>query len=319
MTRIALALAAAQALGVLAWQPNPATKGSLRARAPPYPICSPATNPNCIAGGKYLIPDLDASDENSKGDKALKALLKPSLPRLSDPWDAGQMPEPCYRRGVTEDGWRAADFVIYNVTYDSDCVGAPFVICWNKLSPKPVEAIADEIGRLPATMRQAASAFMVYGDKPEDNPRYKGFIGAYAEDGLILGRASGYFPVALVHEITHSIDSTLASPDAVHPRSGSAFSQSSAWREAVEEDGFAITPHGANNSYTENFGDFGRAVLLDAVFEGGLAAYSDDNANLTQIDNQLEAFRSVAGVYYKAGGKCSSDLKFPFPALFSIP
>jgi len=327
MKGIIFALAATQGLGVLAWQPNPAAaKSRLRAREPPpYPICSPATNPECIAGGKYLIPDLETSDENSKGDKALKTLLKVGTHRPPVSWEkeaAGQMPEPCYRRGVVQDGWKAADFIIYNVTYDSDCDVAPFVICWNKLSPKSVETIAQEIGRLPATIRQAASAYMVYGDKDEDNPAYDGFIGAYAEDGLILGRASGYFPVALVHEITHCVDSTLASPDAVHPRSGSAFSQSSAWKAAVDKDGFAITPHGANKSYTEDFGDVGRAVLLDAVFEGGLAAYAKGNTNLTQIDNQLNAFKSVAGEYYNGkagGGKCSAGLKFPFPALLTIP
>jgi hypothetical protein len=54
-------------------------------------------------------------------------------------------------------------------------------------------------------------------------------------------------------------------------------------------------------------------VLLDAIYPGGLAAFTNNNPNLTQITNQLKAFKSVAGGFYKSGGKCDLERKFPFP------
>ncbi|KAK3331396.1 hypothetical protein B0H66DRAFT_528730 [Apodospora peruviana] len=315
---IALALTATQGLGVLAWQLDPTKSSNERA---PYPACTrgdPETD--CIVGGKYLVPELDMGGEGSNGNKAFKDHLTPSTPTLGAVWTNNKMPEPCYRWGVTKDRWKVEDFRIYNVTYESDCNIAPFVICWNRLSPKSAEEIAWEIGRLPAPMRQAASAFMVYGDNVDDNPDYdhKGFIATLAADGLILGRSKAYFPAALVHEITHSIDSTLISPDAIHPEAGKTFSKTQDWTDAVNGDGYAISAHGAAQGYTEDFGDFGRAMLIDAIYPGHLTEFADKTANLTQISNQVAKFKQVAGKYYKAGGNCTASLKFPYPVLVDV-
>jgi hypothetical protein len=113
----------------------------LRARntGDPYPACDPATNSNCIDGGRYLMPELNYSLEGDSGDSAFVKYL-PNHTFTTARWPAGKMPEPCYRWGVTADGWVATDFIIYNVTF-SDC-STPFAVCWNTLAPKSIDQIA---------------------------------------------------------------------------------------------------------------------------------------------------------------------------------
>lgn len=105
----------------------------------PYPFCNTATNPNCIADGKYLVPILDFSLQRSAGDKAYASYLPTTEYTLSQ-WPKGKMPRPCYYWGVERDRWNAADFTIYNVTY-TDC-GMPWVVCLNKKVPRTIKQIA---------------------------------------------------------------------------------------------------------------------------------------------------------------------------------
>jgi len=106
----------------------------------PYPFCNPAEEPNCIAGGKYLVPPLDFSLEGDIGDQAYNQYLPTHTFTLSQ-WTNNKMPEPCYYWGVTADHWNPADFVVYNVTF-SDCPASPWVVCWNNHSPKSISQIA---------------------------------------------------------------------------------------------------------------------------------------------------------------------------------
>ncbi len=160
-----------------------------------------------------------------------------------------------------------------------------------------------------------SSVYMVYSDADSDNPNYHGYIATSAADGMIIGRSTAYFATSLIHEIGHAVDSTLASPDAVHPGYGTSFSSTSAWHAAADADGYATSAYGAG-SFGEDFPETGRAVLLDAIYPGGLAAWSNNNPNLTQITHQLAAFKAVAGSFYTVGGTCDPALKFPFPTLF---
>ncbi len=150
---------------------------------------------------------------------------------------------------------------------------------------------------------------MVYGDHDYDNPLYTGYIATLAADGLIVGRSAGYYATSLIHETGHAVDSNLASPVA---GSGTAFSSTSTWHNAVIADGYAVSAYGAG-SYVEDFPEAGRAVLLDNIYPGGLAAWSGNNPNLSRISHQLAAFRAVAGSYYVTGGVCDVAKKFPFP------
>ncbi len=150
---------------------------------------------------------------------------------------------------------------------------------------------------------------MVYGDNQSDNPLYNGYIATLAADGLIVGRSAAYFATSLIHETGHAVDSNLASPV---DSSGTAFSSTSTWHDAVIADGYAVSAYGAG-SYVEDFPEAGRAVLLDNIYPGGLAAFSGNNPNLTHISHQLAAFRAVAGSFYVSGGVCNVAEKFPFP------
>ncbi|OBT45089.1 hypothetical protein VE00_05137 [Pseudogymnoascus sp. WSF 3629] len=275
----------------------------------PYPICSPATNANCIDGGRYLMPELNYSLEGDAGDTAYVEFLPNHTFTISQ-WSAGRMPEPCYRWGVTADHWVVTDFVMYNVTF-SDC-STPFVVCWNKYAPKSISEIATYIGRIPAGMRQSTSMYLIYGDKQSDNPSYTGYIATLAADAIIVGRSEAYFTTALVHETGHAVDSNLASPNAPHPGTGTSFSSTSTWKNAADKDGYAVSAYGAG-SYVEDFAETGRAVLLDNTYPGGLRAWSGNNPNLTQITHQLAAFQAVAGRFYVTGSTCDSSHKFPFP------
>ena len=131
-----LAIAATSLPSVLGHQPRPRDTSS----GDDYPFCNPATNPNCIADGKYLVPQLDFSLENDVGDLAYKQYL-PTHTFTVAQWTNGKMPERCYHFGVTADSWNPADFVMYNVTF-SDCAGAPFVVCWHNKSSKTISEIA---------------------------------------------------------------------------------------------------------------------------------------------------------------------------------
>ncbi|KAK3312292.1 hypothetical protein B0H66DRAFT_570386 [Apodospora peruviana] len=260
--------------------------------------------------------------ESSKGNKAFVNILPVSRHELGPMWTNNKMPGPCYKWAVN-DKWNVSDFRMYNVTYPDDCRGEPFVICYHIHSNRSLDTVAKEIGRIPAPMRQAASVFMTYSDMLGENPSYDRtnyLVAAVYQDGAIFGRSNGYFPAALVHEVTHLIDGTLASPDAVHPAPGNTqFSSTQKWRDPVNNDGYAISEYGASAGYQEDFADVGRAVLLDTIYPGGLKNLSDNNANLTLITKQLKAFKDQAGTYYRKGGSCNDSLRFRYPTLMDIP
>ena len=158
LKHLALALAATHSLslvpGVLAL-PDPALRANKRSA---YPACTEnPSDPNnhCIVNGQYLVPELDWFDPNSPADLTYQQYLPTHSFTLSQ-WTNGKMPERCYYWGVERDHWKPADFVMYNVTF-TDCTIAPFVMCWSKLSQRNASAIAAEISRMPAPMRQAAS------------------------------------------------------------------------------------------------------------------------------------------------------------------
>lgn len=133
-----------------------------------------------------------------------------------------------------------------------------------------------------------------------------------ASDGLIVGRSAAYFTTSLIHETGHAIDSNLMSPNAPHPGSGSAFSSTDLWHDAVNADGYAVSAYGAG-SYVEDFPETGRALLLHHIYPGGLSAWSGNNPNLSHIDNQLNRLQASGGDLFTTGGTCDLTKKFPFP------
>ncbi|KAM7201684.1 hypothetical protein V8F33_003233, partial [Rhypophila sp. PSN 637] len=279
----------------------------------PYPYCNPKKDEFCIANGKYLLPPLPIQAPDDIGDTAFKKYLPTHEFTLSK-WTNGMMPNSCYGYGIEMDKWDVADFEMYNVTF-SDCEKSPFVLCYHIKAQKTPKQIATEISRLPIGMRQSTSTYMVYSDLETDNPHYDGYIGAACPDGLIVGLSEAYFITSLVHEIGHSIDCTLASPDSPPGGYGSEFSSTSTWQDAVDKDGIAVSPYGTG-SYVENFGEAGRLVLMDNIYPGGLKAFAEDvnNPNITQLKNQLDAIkRSAAGKYYNNRAECDLKIKFPFP------
>jgi hypothetical protein len=160
-------------------------------------------------------------------------------------------------------------------------------------------------------VRQAISLFLVYSDSSTDNPNYGGYMATYAPDGIIIGRSTAYFTTSLVHEFGHAVDSNLASLDAPHPGSGTSFSSTSYFHSAADTDGYAVTAYGSIG-YVEDFAETGRAVLLDQINPGGLAAFYT-NPNITHIYQQMGAFKKVAGSFYKTGTTCDVTRKFPYP------
>ncbi len=131
-----LAIAATSLPSTLGFQPHPRDVTN----NDPYPFCSPASNPDCIEDGKYLVPPLDFSAEDHAGDLAYKQYLPTHTFTVSQ-WTNGKMPERCYYFAVTADSWNPADFVMYNVTF-SDCTGTPYVVCWHNKSSKTISQIA---------------------------------------------------------------------------------------------------------------------------------------------------------------------------------
>lgn len=276
-----------------------------------YPYCNPKKDEFCITDGKYLLPPLPIQTPGDKGDTAYKKYLPTHGAELSK-WTNGLMPKVCHELGVEMDKWNVADFEMYNVTF-SDCKKSPFVMCYHTKAQKTPEQIATEISRLPAGMRQSTSTFMVYSDEESDNPEYKGFIAAACPQGIVAGISEAYFITSLIHEIGHSIDCTLASPDSFPGGFGTEFSSTSNWTDAVDKDGVSVSQYGTT-SYTENFGEAGRLVLMDNIFPGGLKAFAGNHPNITQLKNQLDAIKkSPAGKYYNEGGECDVDIQFPFP------
>ncbi|KAM7216613.1 hypothetical protein V8F06_008024, partial [Rhypophila decipiens] len=277
----------------------------------PYPYCDPKKDEFCIANGKYLLPPLPIATPDDLGDTAYKKYLPTHEFTLSK-WTNGMMPNSCYYWGVETDKWDVADFEMYNVTF-SDCEKLPFVLCYHIKAQKDPKQIATEISRLSIGMRQSTSTYMVYSDLKTEH--YDGFIAASCPDGLIVGISEAYFITALVHEIGHSIDCTLASPGAPLGVYGSQYSNTSTWQDAVDKDGIAASAYGTG-SYVENFAEAGRLVLMDNVYPGGLKAFAEDvsNPNITQLKNQLDAIqKSAAGKYFNKGGECDLKIKFPFP------
>ncbi|KAM7207201.1 hypothetical protein V8F20_002467 [Naviculisporaceae sp. PSN 640] len=305
-----------QSLGVLARQERPSSLLTRREDGKvvdpnAYPFCNPKKDESCITEGKYLLPTLPIQYPGDKGETAYKKYLPTHDAELSK-WTNGMMPKICHKLGVEMDKWDVADFEMYNVTF-ADCKKSPFVMCYHTKAQKTPEQIATEISRVPAGMRQSTSTFMVYSDEESDNPKYKGFIAAACPQGIVAGVSEAYFITPLLHEIGHAIDCTLASPDSFPGGFGTEFSNTSNWIDAVDEDGVSVSQYGTT-SYTENFAEAGRLVVMDNIFPGGLKAFAGNHPNITQLKNQLDAVKkSPAGKYYKEGGECDLDIKFPFP------
>ncbi len=158
------------------------------------------------------------------------------------------------------------------------------------------------------------SVYQVYWDDPENtNDCYTGYIATLAQSGIIVGRNDAYFTTALVHEAGHAVDSNLVSFEAPPGTSGDPFSSTSTWHDAADSDDYAVSAYGAG-SYVEDWAETGRAVLLNNIYPGGLAAWYGNNPNLSHISNQLSVFESIAGKYYVAGGTCDPSAKFPYPS-----
>ncbi|KAK3389427.1 hypothetical protein B0H63DRAFT_518655 [Podospora didyma] len=295
-----LALAAALAPGALGRVLPPSD--TLRINADSNPYCPAGST--CVLDGKFLAPELDFASESSSGEAAFKQYLPTHTFTVSQ-WNNGKMPERCYYWAVEADKWNAADFTVYNVTF-SDC-STPYVVCRHKNAPKTVSEIATVISRVPIKIRQANSIYLVYSDSQSDNPNYTGYLATLAGDGIVIGRSTAYFTAPLIHETTHDVDYRFVTPE-------TSFSDSATWRNAVAADGYNISPYGAV-SYAEGFADTGKAVLLDAIYPGGLAAWSTAGANLTQVANQLRVFKATVGSYYTTGGTCDPAKKFPFPTV----
>lgn len=306
-----------QASGVLSYQLEPPST-PLQRRADgtvinpnPFPACNPKESENCIENGKYLLPPLPITSDADEGDAAYKKYLGTKEFVLSE-WTNDLMPRECEMH-LKNDGFDEADFTMYNVTF-TDCT-MPFVMCHSKNSPKTPSQIAVELSRVPITMRQSTSTFMVYGDKDTDNPDFKGFIGANCQNYIIVGRPHAFFINALVHEYGHALDCTLASPDAQPGGFGNTFSDTKTFQDAVDKDGFAVS-HFATQAYVENYGDLTRLVLMDNIYPGGLKAFVGNHPNMTQIKNQLDVVKkSKGGKYldYDKNDKCDLKVKLPYP------
>jgi hypothetical protein len=107
----------------------------------PYPFCSPSTNPNCIDGGRYLVPILDFSNQGDPGDNAYNQYL-PTHPYTLARWTNGKWPYVCQKWGVDADSFNATDFIIYNVTYPDQCPGSPWVVCYHKRASVTIDQVA---------------------------------------------------------------------------------------------------------------------------------------------------------------------------------
>lgn len=114
---------------------------SLSKRDDPYPFCNPADNPNCIDGGRYLVPILDWAGQNGPADNAYNEYL-PTHEYHLDSWDNGQWPQACQKWGVDADHFVATDFQIYNVTFPDQCDGSPWVICYHSRASVSVDEVA---------------------------------------------------------------------------------------------------------------------------------------------------------------------------------
>ena len=306
-----------QASGVLGLQLRPPAH-PLQRRADgtidnpnPYPGCNPKKDEFCIENGKYLLPPLPVQSPGDEGDSAFMRYLDTKKFELSE-WTGDLMPAEC-QAYIEHDGFNEADFTMYNVTY-TDC-STPFVLCHSKNSGKTPSQIAVEISRIPITMRQSTSMFLVYGDMLTDRPEHTRHIAASCEHGLVVGRPEGFFITALVHEVAHSMDCTLVSPDAEPGSFGTDFTSTSTWQDAVDKDGFAVSHYGTT-SYVENYADAARLVLLDNIYPKGLKAFVGNHPNMTQIKNQLDVIKKSDGgkLYdYNKDDKCDSKLKFAYP------
>jgi len=109
----------------------------------------------------------------------------------------------------------------------------PFVICMDSYSPR--DASANCLGNWAHPRPDAPIHIHVHGLRRQGRRQLvlrpkDGFFGTLAGDGIFIGRAKPWFASVIIHELGHTIDSTLASPNAVHPNPGSALSESSAWR-----------------------------------------------------------------------------------------
>jgi len=163
-----------------------------------------------------------------------------------------------------------------------------------------MSVIVSEIGRIPAPIRQSASIFIVYSNNDTDNLFYTakgGFFGTLAGDSILIGRSRAFYATAIIHELGYAIDLTLVSPDTVYPNPGSPLSGTLTWYNAGTADGYAISSYSAESGWADDFTDTGRAVLLDNIYPGGLAAFSGNNPNLTKVTNQINTFKSAAGAY----------------------
>ncbi|KAK4449774.1 hypothetical protein QBC34DRAFT_462288 [Podospora aff. communis PSN243] len=266
----------------------------------PHCTFNPSEPESCIVGGKFVKPDLNISDPENAGNQAYVNHLPHHTFDLSE-WTNNKIPE-IVVGSINVDGFQLQDFSVYNITY-SDCA-SPWVIVRHKDCTKTKEELADVIGQMPAGIRQATSTFLVYPQA------HGGAIGALA--GYLVGKDEFYFQTALVHELGHSVDGFLVSPNP----NVISYSDTSEWRDTVIADDYTATAYGTG-SHAENFADIGRVVLINNIYPGGMLGLFPGHPNLGHISNSVALFGVVAGQYYQKDTTCQLNKKYPFPTVLA--
>ncbi|KAI4270971.1 MAG: hypothetical protein LQ337_006347 [Flavoplaca oasis] len=202
---------------------------------------------------------------------------------------AGWMPKVC--KDIANDEKRnPADFQIWKVKYN-DCP-EPWIMCYHRNSPSPLDALINTFGRLPVHTRDFVRHVVSI---PSDGAF------AYNLDGTVVffGTTLNNLPVH-IHEAAHSLDLENAYP--LKP-----LSSSSKWLQAYDKDSAVPDPYAQSNQ-VENVAQNTVVATFDRNVPGGIEKVMKDSGKIKNQYTTVLNQQKEGGGLLVPGGKCRKRL-----------
>ncbi|KAI0018805.1 hypothetical protein F4780DRAFT_794313 [Xylariomycetidae sp. FL0641] len=234
-------------------------------------LASAQEQPKELLPKPALQPPFDMQGAVSDG---LRAAL-PVTPYTGEVWAPGFLPRDC-KHMAEDEGFAAADVQVFSVAY-ADC-GEPWILCRHAASAEGLDDIAQAFGRLPLGMREHAKHFLAL-------PALRDGNAGLSSGGSTMVADGAWWMNLLVHEVSHSLDSSVALPD-VAPRGG--LSDSALWRARYAADAATVSDYG-RRGWQEDLAEAGPVALYELLVPGGALGI---NPNFGQVIHQVLTYQS---------------------------
>ncbi|KAL8858946.1 MAG: hypothetical protein Q9178_004625 [Gyalolechia marmorata] len=239
-----------------------------------------------VASQRLTKPPLQQNLDNLK--QGLVNNLKVT-PHTKERLAAGWMPARC-KVVANEENLNPADFQVWRVRYN-DC-SEPWVMCYHKNSPKPLNNLVNTFGRLPVHTRDYVR-HVISAPSPDN--------WAYIFDASIVFFGNTLDNLAVhLHETGHALDLGNAYP-------AKPLSSSDRWRNAYQQDSAVPDPYSQTNQ-VENVAQNTVVASFHKNVNGGFPGVNPNSRRIVNQYSTVVQQQKEGGDLLIPGGKCRKRL-----------